>query len=101
VRGWFTSATNEQTNSHSVTIGWTASTSPVAGYNVYRAAPPGAPVKLTIRLVSGTQYTDRNVEAGHTYTYSVTSVNFSGLESSPSANSTVTVPGAASSPATQ
>jgi len=92
-RTLFTPTPKESDNPHSVTISWTASISPVAGYNVYRAAPPGAPVKLTTtRIVSGTQYTDRTVEAGHSYTYSVTSVNFNGTESVPSANITVTVP---------
>jgi fibronectin type 3 domain-containing protein len=47
---------------------------------------------LTNKIVSGTQYIDRNVEAGRTYTYSVTSVDFKGIESNPSANITVTVP---------
>jgi fibronectin type 3 domain-containing protein len=77
---------------HSVTINWTVSKSPVAGYNVYRASPPTAPVKLTVKIVSENQYTDRTVEAGQTYSYAVTAVDFKGRESKPSANITVTVP---------
>ena len=92
LRSLFTPSQKEAENPHSVTIGWNASSSPVQGYNVYRASPPGAPVKLTTRIVSGTQYTDRTVEAGHTYTYSVTSVDFKGTESVQSANIAVTVP---------
>ena len=88
-------------NPHSVTISWMASTSHVAGYNVYRSSPPGVPVKLTIKPVSGTQYTDKTVEAGHTYLYSVTSVDFKGIESKPSSNVTVTVPESAAPPAKQ
>jgi fibronectin type 3 domain-containing protein len=88
-------------NPHSVTINWTASKSPVAGYNVYRASPPGAPIKLTVRIVSETQYIDRTVEAGRTYSYTVTAVDFNGLESKPSANITVTVPTTVTSPANQ
>jgi hypothetical protein len=88
-------------NPHSVTIGWSASNPPVAGYNVYRALTPGAPVKLTVRMISDTQYTDKTVEAGKTYVYSVTSIDFKGIESSPSANITVTVPTTVASPARQ
>lgn len=77
---------------HSVTIHWKASVSRVAGYNIYRAAPPGAPVKLTAQIVSGMEYTDKTVEAGRTYSYSVTSVDFNGKESVPSGIITVTIP---------
>jgi fibronectin type 3 domain-containing protein len=91
----------EPVNPHSVTIDWTASKSPVAGYNVYRASPPDAPIKLTVRIVSETQYLDRAVEAGHTYLYSVTAVDFKGRESKPSANIAVTVPKTVTPPAKQ
>jgi fibronectin type 3 domain-containing protein len=100
VRNWYTA--RESDNPHSVTINWTPSTSTVAGYNVYRASPPGAaPVKLTANLVSGTQYVDRTVEAGHTYSYSVKAVDAKGIESKPSEIVTVTVPKAATPPAKQ
>ena len=92
LRSLFTPPQKDSGNPHSVTIGWNATGSPVQGYNVYRASPPGAPVKLTTRIVSSTQYTDKTVETGHTYAYSVTSVDFKGTESVPSANITVTVP---------
>ena len=82
-----------------MTIAWTASASPVEGYYVYRAAPPHSPVKLTVRIVQGTQYTDKTAEPGHTYSYYVTSVDFKGTESSPSGNITVTVPTAVTPPA--
>jgi hypothetical protein len=91
----------EPVNPHSVTIDWTASKSPVAGYNVYRASPPDAPVKLTVRIISETQFIDRTVEAGHTYSYSVTAIDFKGRESKPSANITVTVPRTVPPPAKQ
>jgi hypothetical protein len=97
LRSWY----GQKENPHSVTIAWTATNPPVAGYNVYRASPPGSPVKLTLRLVPGTQYTDTTVEAGHTYVYSVTSVDFSGVEGNPSANTTVTVPATVTPPAKQ
>ncbi len=94
-------AQKESDNPHSVTIDWSASNPPVAGYNVYRVSPPGAPVKLTIKIVSGTQYIDRTVEAGHTYSYTVTAVDFKGIESRPSAKITVTVPSTVTPPAKQ
>jgi fibronectin type 3 domain-containing protein len=92
-------AQNSSSKPHSVAVNWSPSVSPVAGYNVYRADPGGAPVKLTSKIVSNIRYVDRNVEAGHTYTYSVTSVDLKGVESKPSSAITVTVPGTAPPPA--
>jgi uncharacterized protein len=94
-------AQKEPAKPHSVTIRWMPSVSRVAGYNVYRASPPNGPVKLTPKIVSGTQYIDKAVEAGRTYTYSVTSVDFKGAESAPSGIFTVTIPTAATPPAKQ
>jgi fibronectin type 3 domain-containing protein len=94
-------AQNGSSKPHSVTVNWSPSVSPVAGYNVYRADPGAAPIKLTIKIVSGTRYTDTNVEAGHTYIYSITSVDFKGVESKPSSTITVTVPGTPTPPAKQ
>jgi len=88
-------------NPHSATISWAPSASPVAGYNVYRTSPPGGPVKLTPKIISATQYTDRTVEAGHTYIYFVTSVDSRGMESSPSMKATVTIPTTVTPPAQQ
>jgi fibronectin type 3 domain-containing protein len=98
LRSWYPH--KEAENPHAATIGWTASVSPVAGYNVYRESQPSGPVnKLTTRIVSGTQYTDKTVEAGHTYSYYVTSVDFKGIESGPSAKITVTIPWTVTPPA--
>jgi fibronectin type 3 domain-containing protein len=99
--GGATQTPAEPANPHSVTITWTASKSPVAGYNVYRVSEPGGPVKLTPRIVSGTEYTDRTVEAGHTYSYYVTSVDSKGKESRPSGKITATVPSGVPPPAKQ
>ncbi len=87
IRRWFTPA-----NPHSVTIGWTAGNSSIAGYNVYRESQFSGAIRLTTRTVPGTQYTDKSVEAGRTYSYYVTSVDFKGLESKPSEKITVTIP---------
>src|ERR1700722_5845336 len=94
-------AQKEPEQPHSVTISWRPSVSRVAGYNVYRASPPNSRVKLTAQIVPGTQYIDKAVEAGHTYTYSVTSVDFKGTESAPSGIFTVTIPTTATPPAKQ
>ncbi len=92
-------ARNEPDNPHSVTISWTASKSLVAGYNVYREYQLSGPVRLTLRLVSGTQYTDKTVAAGRTYSYYVTSVDLRGIESKPSEKVSVTVPTTVTPPA--
>jgi hypothetical protein len=89
----------EPVNPHSVTISWIASPSAVAGYNVYRSSGSSNPVRLTNGIVSGTQYTDRTVEAGKTYSYYVTSVDSKGAESQPSSKITATVPATVTPPA--
>lgn len=67
---------------HSVSLGWTASTSTVAGYNVYRGSQSGGPyVAVNSGLDSITSYTDTAVQAGQTYYYVVTAVDGSGNES--------------------
>ena len=94
-------AQNGSSKPHSVTVNWSPSVSPVAGYNVYRADPGGAPVKLTSKIVSATRYIDKNVEAGRTYMYTITAVDLKGVEGKPSTSITVTVPGAPTPPAKQ
>ena len=91
----------EPVNPHSVTISWVASKSQVAGYNVYRSSGSGNPVRLTNGIVLGTEYTDRTVAAGQTYSYYVTSVDFKGIESKPSGKITTTVPTTVTPPAKQ
>jgi hypothetical protein len=91
--GRFRSRDAETRTPHSVTLSWTSSTSPVVGYNVYRASPAGRPVvKLSARPVAANQFIDTTVEAGHTYFYFVTSVDSKGAESGPSARVFATVP---------
>jgi hypothetical protein len=63
---------------HSVSLSWVASTSPVAGYSVYRGTAPGGPyTKLNSSLATGTSYVDTTVLAGQTYYYVVTAVDAS------------------------
>jgi hypothetical protein len=67
---------------HSVSLGWAASTSTVAGYHVYRGSQSGGPyVAINSGLDASTSYTDNSVLAGQTYYYVVTAVDGSGNES--------------------
>ena len=70
------------TGIHAVSLSWTASTSTVAGYNIYRAGQSGGPYTLlNSALVSGTTYTDPTVQPGQTYYYVATAMNSANLES--------------------
>jgi len=67
---------------HSVTLSWTASTSSVIGYNLYRGVINGGPYsKINSALIAGTQYSDTTVASGQTYYYVATSVDVSNQES--------------------
>jgi hypothetical protein len=77
----------------SVSLTWTASTSVVSGYNVYRGTQSGGPYTLlNSSLVTGTGYADATVQAGQSYYYVVTAVNSSGIESVYSNEAEATVP---------
>jgi TolB protein len=68
--------------SHSVDLSWNASSSTVAGYNVYRGTVASGPfTKLNSTLDAGTTFTDNNVQSGTTYYYVATSVDDTGAES--------------------
>ena len=78
---------------HTVAVSWTASTSTVAGYNVYRSTTSGSGyVKLNSSLVTGLTYTDSNVLSGTTYYYVATAVDSSGNESTYSNQATAVIP---------
>jgi fibronectin type 3 domain-containing protein len=78
---------------HTVTVSWQASTSTVAGYNVYRGATSGGPyTKLNSSLVAATSYVDGSVQAGQTYYYVATAVDGSNNESVHSNQATAAVP---------
>jgi hypothetical protein len=87
------SGTGVQSAQHSVSLTWTASTSTVVGYNVYRGSVSGGPYTLiTSAPVAGTAYTDLTVQAGQTYFYVVTAVDASGNESVFSNEVSATIP---------
>jgi hypothetical protein len=78
---------------HSVSLGWTASTSAVSGYNVYRSSVSGGPyTKLTSSLDTLTTYVDSTVQSAQTYFYVATSVDSTGAESTFSAEVSATIP---------
>jgi hypothetical protein len=96
---WF-SATSGVTSAaagqhqHSVTLTWNASTSPVAGYNIYRSTAKGRGyVKINAALVRDRlSYKDETVESEKTYYYVTRAVDAKGNESGDSAEIVVTVP---------
>ena len=67
---------------HGVDLSWSASTSDVAGYNLYRGSHTGGPyTKTNTTLETSTSYSDEDVLAGGTYFYVVTAVDSAGAES--------------------
>ena len=87
------SGAGTQSAAHSVELAWTASTSAVAGYDVFRSVVSGGPyAKLDSSTVTADSFTDSTVQAGQTYYYVVTSVSSSGVESADSLQAAATVP---------
>lgn len=63
-------------------LSWKASSSPVAGYNVYRGTQAaGAFTRMNSTLETATVYMDTAVTSGHTYYYVTTAVDTGGTES--------------------
>ncbi len=78
---------------HSATLNWTASTSTVTGYDVYRGSVSGGPYTLlTPSPITGTQYVDSSVTAGQTYYYVVTAVASGNVQSVDSNQVSATIP---------
>jgi hypothetical protein len=78
---------------HSATLSWTASTSTVSGYNVYRGSVSGGPYTLVnTSLVTLLTFTDSAVQSGQTYFYVTTAVDGSGNESLYSNETTAAIP---------
>ncbi len=75
-----------------VRLSWSASSSPVAGYNVYRGTKPGAYARINTALDTHTAFMDSTVVSGVTYYYAATGVSSSGEESTYSAPVQVAVP---------
>jgi hypothetical protein len=87
------SGTGVQVVSPSVDLTWTASTSVVLGYNVYRSAQSGGPyTKLSTTLVTLISYIDSVVQSGQTYFYVVTAVDSANVESVYSNDASAVIP---------
>jgi fibronectin type 3 domain-containing protein len=87
------SGTGVQPVAHTVALAWTASTSTVSGYNIYRSPVSGGPyVIVNSSPVSTTSFVDSTVQSGQTYFYAATSVDPSGNESTFSTEATATIP---------
>jgi hypothetical protein len=79
--------------SHSVALSWIASTSTVAGYNVYRSTVSGTQyAKVNSSLVGGLAYTDRAVLGSTVYYYVTTAVDAGGNESAHSNEVSANIP---------
>ena len=79
---------------HSVTLTWTASTSPgITGRNVFRSQTSGGPyTQLNSSPISVTSYVDSSVAAGQTYYYVVTAIGPGGTQSAYSNETSAAVP---------
>jgi hypothetical protein len=80
---------------HEVNLSWEAPASspdPVAGYDIYRATGSGSFVLINSSTDSALTYVDSTVASGATYSYQVTSVDSSGVQSVASNQITVTTP---------
>ena len=78
---------------HTVKLKWQASSSQVAGYNVYRSATPARNyVRINSSPVPGTTFTDNTVESGLTYYYMTRAVDALGRESVNSNEASAVIP---------
>jgi hypothetical protein len=78
---------------HTVKLKWRASSSQVAGYNVYRSTTPaGNYVRINSSPVPGTTFTDSAVEDGLTYYYVTRAVDALGRESVNSNEASAAIP---------
>jgi hypothetical protein len=88
----FTAGTAPPPVQHSVSLNWSASTSPnISGYKVYRATNSGGPYASAYSVTS-TNCVDNSVTAGQTYYYVTTAVDTGGAESGYSNEATASVP---------
>jgi len=78
---------------HSATLTWKASSSQVAGYNVYRSITSGKNYqRINSSLVRGLTYQDKAVVSGATYYYVTRAVDAQGHESANSNETSVSIP---------
>jgi hypothetical protein len=86
-------ATASTGQTHSVALTWTASTSTVSGYNIYRSTLSGSGyTKLNSSLVASLSYSDTTAQSGTTYFYVATAVDSGGDESPDSSQASAVIP---------
>jgi len=79
----------------SVALAWSPSPEPdLAGYDVYRAAPGGSPLRINSALVTSPQYLDTAAANGIAYQYSLRAIDLSANASAPGASVPATPNGA-------
>jgi len=79
--------------SHSVHLSWTASTSTVVGYNIYRSTVSGGPYTIQNSTVDTIlSYSDTTVQSGQQYFYVTRSIDSSSTESANSNEVPATIP---------
>ncbi len=84
--------TSPQAAAYSVLLNWSAGTSQVVGYNVYRSSVSGGPyTKLNATVDPYASYTDSGLTTGTDY-YVVTSVEVNGIESAYSNQTDAVIP---------
>ena len=80
-------------STHTVKLTWKASTSQVAGYNLYRRRSPEVYyVRINSSPVQGLTFTDDIVESGYTYYYVTRAVDARGFESTNSNEARAIIP---------
>lgn len=76
-----------------IDLSWAPNTeSDLAGYNVYRHEEGAASVRINSEVVKTPTYRDAAVQAGHSYSYSISAVDVRGNESGRSAEASEAVP---------
>jgi len=82
-------------NPHQVDLAWNSPSSSgasITGYKVYRAISGSGGFGALTSSIGQTSYTDTGVQGATAYDYYVTSIDSSGVESSPSNTTTVKIP---------
>jgi len=86
--------TGVQASTHTVSLNWTASTSTVSGYNIYRSSTSASSgfTQINTSLVTNLSYVDSGVSSATTYYYAATAVDSGGNESDKSNVATAVIP---------
>ena len=94
VPAFLLSCSTHSRQTHSATVSWQRSSSPVKGYCVYRGTHSGGPYQR-IHCAAGdeTTFIDSSVTGGRTYYYVVTSIAPPGTEGARSTEVVASIPG--------